>query len=549
MESLNNLQPIRKAEVLPTILTQKAPNPYVTIIATTIQAPSPALNTAAQVYTVIAPPSVPVTTVKVAVQAAPVTYGTPVAPITYAPIVITQTSAPPATDTLSNQEPFIPPNNGINDAGVGGTGTNSEKSSFFGILPIMIGVGLLVTVLLAIGAVMLYKQRKKNQNREVKSFSNLSHPSITFPIESPTLDFKKSIESDLSSLEEQSVNPRVYTQYASTRNHERYIPAIPTRFKQESYRVSNSTESTDSLDFDLYGTEQSFITFASGSRPLTYLSFESITESIKNKSSFISNDFPKQDHRISIKSTSLKRREGLNALTMELTKVIGKKMEYRASVLNQFKSKHLLDDNVDELDDLDKHCPPAPTSHVVAKRYEPRNQDECVLLPGDLIAIEKIYSDGYARAQNVSQARKRCILPLAILTPITTGPTQIVSKRGLRLNRNSFSFEDSGKLPTRTTSVQRLSGNADHRANPNFLKQNRPEIKIVSIIQDGENVEKRTEVLYTVVKKKFYKNETITLRKKGVCFKAIRKVFDDCGALVEETEFDADQIKEMAIKF
>ena len=79
-------------------------------------------------------------------------------------------------------------------------------------------------------------------------------------------------------------------------------------------------------------------------------------------------------------------------------------------------------------DDLDKWAPPAPTSHVVIRKYIPSERDELDVAIGDLIGIEKVYDDGWAKAQNITQNRKRGILPLAIITPLKSGPTQTVIK-------------------------------------------------------------------------------------------------------------------------
>ncbi|KAI8918106.1 hypothetical protein BC831DRAFT_483214 [Entophlyctis helioformis] len=82
----------------------------------------------------------------------------------------------------------------------------------------------------------------------------------------------------------------------------------------------------------------------------------------------------------------------------------------------------------DEYEDLNSYHPPAPTSHVVVAMYIPQKPDEMLLQPGDLIGIERTYKDGWARGQNISQSRKRAIFPLAIVTPIVSGPTQTVRK-------------------------------------------------------------------------------------------------------------------------
>ena len=544
------VQASRNAQVLTTAEPAKVTYavPVTTKIASTILGPAPILQ-----YTVVAPIT----------YNAPMTYNIP----TGLPTTSTQLAPPLATlssnTALQTETSTVVPNpsiptvfNGINDGGNSGGGSNTGQSQMARMLPIFIGTGIVVAILAAIGALLMFRKRKSNSTNEnnTYSMSNLSHNSITFPIQSPTLDFKKSsLERDSSRSVENMQPSRVFTQYAPSRAHERYIPITPTRFKKESYNTRSSFDSSSqkSLEFEMYNNaNQSFITFASGVRPLTYQSFESIESIVKNQNSNTSADFPNIDHHrnSTLKSTSLLRREGMNALAMELNKAIGKRVENKAKILNQFKTAQLLKDEYDALDDLDLQCPPAPTSHVVAQRYEPRRKDECLLLPGDLIAIEKIYSDGFARAQNVSQARKRCILPLCVLTPITTGPTQIVSKNGLRLQRNSFSI-DIGKMPSRTTSLQSLTKSGD-LSTPYFFRNQKPEIQIKNVVVDGISLKQRTETLYTMVKKKFVKNVTEILENKsGKIVKATKRVYNDCSELIEETEFTAKEIDEMAIQF
>jgi hypothetical protein len=119
-------------------------------------------------------------------------------------------------------------------------------------------------------------------------------------------------------------------------------------------------------------------------------------------------------------------------------------------------------DEDDELDDLDNYAPPAPTSHVVIATYYPQNADEMLLQNGDLIGIEKEYGDGWARGQNISQRRKRCVFPLAVLKPITSGPSQAVRRgRGniLRVNRQETDVKQEITIPKRTKSIRRLRRN------------------------------------------------------------------------------------------
>ncbi len=76
--------------------------------------------------------------------------------------------------------------------------------------------------------------------------------------------------------------------------------------------------------------------------------------------------------------------------------------------------------------DFTAWAPPAPTSHVVIRTFVPSKRDEHKVAIGDLIGIEKYFEDGWVRVQNITQNRTRGMMPLAILTPIKSGPTQTV---------------------------------------------------------------------------------------------------------------------------
>lgn len=87
--------------------------------------------------------------------------------------------------------------------------------------------------------------------------------------------------------------------------------------------------------------------------------------------------------------------------------------------------------------DFDAWAPAAPTSHVVIRTYIPSRRDELKLSIGDLIGIEREFDDGWARVQNITVNRKRGMIPIAVLTPIKSGPTQTVAK-GSSGSRNSW---------------------------------------------------------------------------------------------------------------
>lgn len=105
---------------------------------------------------------------------------------------------------------------------------------------------------------------------------------------------------------------------------------------------------------------------------------------------------------------------------------------------------------------------PEPSSHVVKKTYQPRRPDEMHLQVGDVIGIEKVYDDGWARVQNISQGRKRCMVPLKLLTYIRTGPSQnVMNGNAIPAQfRNSevFAGGDEDILPERKESMSTYRG-------------------------------------------------------------------------------------------
>jgi hypothetical protein len=107
-----------------------------------------------------------------------------------------------------------------------------------------------------------------------------------------------------------------------------------------------------------------------------------------------------------------------------------------------------------EVDDTD-YLPPAPTSHVVVFAYSPKRRDEMQLTVGDLIGIQKEYSDGWALVQNISEGRKQCVIPLAVLVPISSGPTQKVHNGSITRVRKSYGESDRKPIPGRTSSILR----------------------------------------------------------------------------------------------
>lgn len=123
----------------------------------------------------------------------------------------------------------------------------------------------------------------------------------------------------------------------------------------------------------------------------------------------------------------------------------------------------------------DDYFAPAPTSHVAISSYSSKQSDEMTFQNGDLIGIEKQYSDGWyiliskfrARGQNISQNRARGIFPLALVTAITSGPTQAI-RRGKKavfraLEANNFIVGDLKLLPRTVSSRKSRLSRQDTR--------------------------------------------------------------------------------------
>jgi hypothetical protein len=179
---------------------------------------------------------------------------------------------------------------------------------------------------------------------------------------------------------------------------------------------------------------------------------------------------------------------------------------------------------------------------------------------GDIIGIEKEFSDGWARGQNISQGRKRCIFPLAILTPITSGPSQAVSRRKITSFRNrgdSDSVQDANvRIPDRTTSIQRLSTRSSKRSlNGPFSTSSKStssgESETMKSVFE-ETVEEDVEVpdldpskKYKVITRTIYGRQRSRLIKtvvvlfknaQGFAEKVLSTTFDDAGNKTEDLE-------------
>ncbi len=66
---------------------------------------------------------------------------------------------------------------------------------------------------------------------------------------------------------------------------------------------------------------------------------------------------------------------------------------------------------------------PDTKAYVVVHSFVPNplNPDEMQLFPGDLIQVENIFQDGWARGINISRNRAGITFPMSVLSPIITG--------------------------------------------------------------------------------------------------------------------------------
>ncbi|KAJ3287202.1 hypothetical protein HK104_008714 [Borealophlyctis nickersoniae] len=126
----------------------------------------------------------------------------------------------------------------------------------------------------------------------------------------------------------------------------------------------------------------------------------------------------------------------------------------------------------DDVPDLSAYHPPAPTSHVVVTAYTPVRQDEMPMQVGDLVGIEREYTDGWARGQNITHGRRRGLFPITILTPIKSGPSQTVAKVGgkhwLGWQERKTAAADQGSvrgIPARNVSLVRRRSQRSIRSN------------------------------------------------------------------------------------
>ena len=127
-----------------------------------------------------------------------------------------------------------------------------------------------------------------------------------------------------------------------------------------------------------------------------------------------------------------------------------------ASLL-KYQSNENMDSHLDDDVNLSAYHPPAPTSHVVTVPYVPVRPDEMNMQAGDLIGIEKEFNDGWARGQNISQGRKRCLFPMVLVTPITSGPSQRVIRGQSRWVSQEETKAVHARIPIRTLSLSKSS--------------------------------------------------------------------------------------------
>jgi hypothetical protein len=202
-------------------------------------------------------------------------------------------------------------------------------------------------------------------------------------------------------------------------------------------------------------------------------------------------------------------------------------------------------EDIDDMDNLDLKAAPAPTSHVVAIRYVPMNPDEMLMMPGDIVGIEKMYSDGWARGQNISQNRKRCIFPLAILTPITSGPSQAVRARGdkgkeFKEKDDDFITGVEGDIPKRVTSIQRVSNRDSGALGPPGVEEIVDENIQGKDVPGLDHTKTYTRVTRTVFTKEdigFVKTVVMIYKHNKNIELANKTSYNDSGEIIESVDY------------
>ena len=160
-----------------------------------------------------------------------------------------------------------------------------------------------------------------------------------------------------------------------------------------------------------------------------------------------------------------------------------------------------------------------------------------------------------ALGQNISQGRKRCVFPLAILTPIKSGPSQaIVKRQGSHFKNVQRAYLDvKVDIPARTTSIQRLSHKNSRRSigsafSNDSSKADNDSLKSVSEtsvehnilmpeISDTELFDKHTTTIYSRQNATLLKTNTEVFKSSdGKIQKLVSTTYDDSGAEVENFE-------------
>ena len=137
--------------------------------------------------------------------------------------------------------------------------------------------------------------------------------------------------------------------------------------------------------------------------------------------------------------------------------------------------------------------------------------------------------------QNISQGRKRCVFPLAILTPIKSGPSQAISRRqGSHFKNVQRTYENiKVDIPNRTTSIQRLSHKASKRSiNSAFSDPKDSEsMKSVSEVSVEHNL-----ILPEISDTKLFEKHTTTIysRQNSQLLKTINEIYKDSNGKIEK---------------
>jgi hypothetical protein len=230
---------------------------------------------------------------------------------------------------------------------------------------------------------------------------------------------------------------------------------------QMSRRSSNASENPDSMRKAVEANSFADQEFAETILPATSLAFVPLAEDNKVP------EPEESEEPETIENPTLQSRpeQEMPLIDEDFTAVtLGRKTKkVMLNSFEQYEINNLKTSNQDEIGKEEEDNPNAATSHVVILNYYPQNEDEMPLYEGDLLGIQKEYDDGWALGQNISQGRKRCFFPLAVVTTVKSGPSQNVRNRNKTFRAHAQEEDDEnsgssevkgGSIPIRVESMK-----------------------------------------------------------------------------------------------